>query len=163
MLHALVQHKSGHKNIYQLIYLLAKRANSLLISHRSLWQHRLLHWWHTKTYHQHLRHWKCITTWSSNYLCNWSAAWPDDKNEPVPCKPMVAKDILLAEASLLEIIIILGWLFNFRTLAISLPDHKFIAWMAALQKMITLARTTSKNLDITIRQMRHVGLITLWI
>jgi hypothetical protein len=63
---------------------------------------------------------------------------------------MVAKDKLLAEGGLLETKGILGWLFNFRTLTISLPEHKFIVWTSAIQKMITLKRTTLKDLDTTI-------------
>ena len=72
------------------------------------------------------------------------AAWPDNVNEPIPRKAMVAKDKLLAEGGLSETKVILGWLFNFQTLTVSLPDHKFIAWIAAIQKMITPKCTTLK-------------------
>ena len=41
------------------------------------------------------------------------AARPDNVNEPIPCKMMVAKDKLLAEGGLSETKVILGWLFNF--------------------------------------------------
>ena len=82
------------------------------------------------------------------------AARPDNVNEPIPCKTMVAKDKLLAEGSLSETKMILGWLFNFRTLTVSLQNHKFIAWKAAIQKMITSKHTTSKDLD-TIWLMVH--------
>jgi hypothetical protein len=63
------------------------------------------------------------------------AAWPNNANKPIPWKLMVAKDKLLAEGSPSETKVILGRHFNFRTLTISLPDHKFIAWTAAIQKM----------------------------
>ena len=62
------------------------------------------------------------------------AAWPGNVNKPIPCETMVAKDWLLAEGGLSETKVILGWLFNLRTLTVSLPDHKFIAWTAAIQK-----------------------------
>jgi len=78
------------------------------------------------------------------------AARPDNVNKPIPCKTMVAKDKLLAEAGLSETKVILGWLFNFRTLTVSLQDHKFITRKAAIQKMITSKHTTSKDLDTTI-------------
>jgi hypothetical protein len=68
------------------------------------------------------------------------------------CKAIVAKDKLSAEGGLSDTNIILGWLYTFRTLTISLPDHKFIAWMAAIQKMITLKRSTPKDPDTTIRK-----------
>jgi len=90
------------------------------------------------------------------------AARPDNVNKPIPHKTMVAKDKLLAEGGLSETKVILGWLFNFRTLTVSLPDHKFIAWRAAIQKIITLKRTTSKDLDTTIGRMGHVGFMIPW-
>jgi len=76
------------------------------------------------------------------------AAQPDNVNEPIPRKTMVAKDKLLAEGGLSETKVILGWLFNFQMLTVSLPDHKFIAWIAAIQKMITPKRTTLKDLPL---------------
>jgi hypothetical protein len=78
------------------------------------------------------------------------AAQPNDPNEPLPCEPMIARNKLTVEGGLL------GWLFNFRTLIVSLPDHKFIAWIAAIQKMVTSKCTTSKDLETTIGQMGHV-------
>jgi hypothetical protein len=77
------------------------------------------------------------------------AAWPDNVNEPIPRKTMVAKDKLLAEGSLSETKKILGWLFNFQMLTVSLPeDHKFSAWIAAIQKTIMPKCTTSKDLPL---------------
>jgi hypothetical protein len=52
------------------------------------------------------------------------AAHLNDLNEPIPCKPIVAKDKLTEEGGLSEMKMILGWLFNFWTLTIFLPDHK---------------------------------------
>ena len=76
---------------------------------------------------------------------------------------MVAKDKLLAEGGLSETKVILGWLVNFQMLTVSLPDHKFIAWTAAIQKMITSKRTTSKDLETTIGRMGHVGFVIPWV
>jgi hypothetical protein len=92
------------------------------------------------------------------------AARPNDPNEPIPCEPMIARDKLTAEGGLSETKMILGWLFNFRTLIVSLLDHKFIAWWtAAIQKMVTLKRTTSKDLETTIGRMGHVGFVIPWV
>ncbi len=91
------------------------------------------------------------------------AARPNDPNEPIPREPMIARNKLTAEGGLSETKMILGWLFNFRTLIVSLPDHKFIAWMVAIQKMVTSKRTTSKDLETTIRQMGHVGFVIPWV
>ena len=76
---------------------------------------------------------------------------------------MVAKNKLLAEGGLSETQVILGWLFNFWTLTISLPDHKFIARTTAIQKMIMSKRTTSKDLDTTILRMGRVGFVIPWV
>jgi hypothetical protein len=84
------------------------------------------------------------------------AARPNDPNEPIPHEPMIARNKLTAEGGLSETKMILGWLVNFRTLIISLLDHKFIAWMAAIQKMVTSKRTTSKDLKTTIERMGHM-------
>jgi hypothetical protein len=62
------------------------------------------------------------------------AAQPNDPNESIPCESMIARDKLTAEGGLSETKMILGWLFNFRTLIVSLLDHIFIAWAAAIQK-----------------------------
>ena len=76
---------------------------------------------------------------------------------------MIARNKLTAEGGLSETKMILGWLFNFRTLIVSLPDHKFIAWMVAIQKMVTSKCTTSKDLETTIGQMGHVGFVIPWV
>jgi len=64
------------------------------------------------------------------------AARPNNVNEPIPCKKMVAEDKLKVEGGLSETKTILGWLFNFRTLTMSLPEHKYIAWSNDLRQMI---------------------------
>jgi hypothetical protein len=90
-------------------------------------------------------------------------AGPNDPNEPIPCEPMIARNKLTAEGGLSETKMILGWLFNFRTLIISLPDHKFIACTVAIQKMVTSKSTTSKDLKMIIGQMGHVGFVIPWV
>ncbi len=78
------------------------------------------------------------------------AVQPNDPNEPIPWEPMIARNKLTAEGGLSETKMILGWLFNFRTLIVSLLDHEFIAWMTAIHKMVTSKRTNSKDLETTI-------------
>ncbi len=91
------------------------------------------------------------------------AVQPNDPNESISREPTIARDKLTAEGGLSETKMILGWLFNFRTLIVSLPDHKFIAWAAAIQKMVTSKRTTSKDLETTIKRMGHVGFVIPWV
>jgi hypothetical protein len=55
-------------------------------------------------------------------------AQPFNPNEPIPQELMVVLEKLIAEGGLTEKKMILGWLFNFRTLTVTLPEHKQIAW-----------------------------------
>jgi hypothetical protein len=49
---------------------------------------------------------------------------------------MDARNKLIAETGFLETKIILGWLLNFRTMTISLPENKFIAYSRTISDMI---------------------------
>ncbi len=84
------------------------------------------------------------------------AARPHDENEPIPREPIVAKDKLKAEGGLSETKVILGWHFNFRTLTVTLPEHKFIAWSTEIHKMLNSGTTSKQNLESTIGRMGHV-------
>jgi hypothetical protein len=48
--------------------------------------------------------------------------------EPLPCNDMDARAKLKAETGLMETKVILGWLWNFWTMTIALPENKFIAY-----------------------------------
>jgi hypothetical protein len=63
---------------------------------------------------------------------------------------MDARDKLLAEAGLTETKVILGWLFDFRQLRISLPKNKFIPWTTNSKKLIADGMSTTKELKSTI-------------
>ncbi len=76
---------------------------------------------------------------------------------------MVAKDKLTAEGGLAETKVILGWHFNFRTLTITLPEHKYIAWSCEIQQMIKTWHTTKKQLKLTIGCLGHVGFVVPWV
>ncbi len=91
------------------------------------------------------------------------AAQPNDANEPIPREPMVAQDKLKAEGGLAKLKVILGWLFNFRALTVSLPEHKHIAWSGEIQPMLHRRRTTKKALESTIRRLGHVGFVIPWV
>jgi hypothetical protein len=91
------------------------------------------------------------------------AARPNNVNKPIPRKKMVAEDKLKAEGGLSETKTILGWLFNFCTLTVSLPEHKYIAWSNDLKQMIRSQRTTKKQLESTIGRLRHIGYIIPWV
>ncbi len=58
---------------------------------------------------------------------------------------------------------ILGWLFNFWTLTIFLPNHKHIAWAREIKQMIDSRRMTKKQLESTIGQLGHIGYVIFWV
>jgi hypothetical protein len=57
---------------------------------------------------------------------------------------------LEAEGGLAETKVILGWHFNFQTLSVTLLEHKHIAWLTEICKMLTNGRTSKKALESTI-------------
>ncbi len=72
---------------------------------------------------------------------------------------MDARDKLLAEAGLSETKVILGWLFDFRKLQISLPENKLIPWTTNVNKPTAKGITTAKELELTIGQLEHLALV----
>ncbi len=77
------------------------------------------------------------------------AAQPHDKNEPIPCKPMVVRDKFKTEGGLTKTKMILDWHFNFQTLTVTLPKHKYIVSSSKNQKMIRM------NVECSLKQHRH--------
>jgi hypothetical protein len=59
--------------------------------------------------------------------------------------------------------VILGWLFNFRALTVSLPEHKHIAWSGEIQSMLNHRRTMKKALESMIGRLGHVGFVIPWV
>ena len=55
------------------------------------------------------------------------AAMDKHVNEPITREEMAARANLIAEAGADEVKTILGWICNFRTLSVSLPENKFVA------------------------------------
>ena len=47
-------------------------------------------------------------------------------NEPIPREEIAARAKLIAEAGAEEVKTILGWICNFRTLCLALPENKFV-------------------------------------
>jgi hypothetical protein len=81
----------------------------------------------------------------------------------IPQEPMVAQDKLKAERGLAETKVILGWHFNFRTLTVTLPEHKHIAWSTEIRKMLANGRTSKRALESMIGQLGHVGFVVPWV
>ena len=79
--------------------------------------------------------------------------------EPLPHDDMDARAKLKAETGLTEIQVILGWLLNFRTMTIALPENKFIAYSRAISEMIERGWTSKTELEQNIGQWVHLGQI----
>ena len=72
---------------------------------------------------------------------------------------MAAREKLLAEAGAEEIKIILGWILNFRTLTIALPENKYVAWKVAILGIMEAGNTYLKELEQMIGRLVHLGII----
>jgi hypothetical protein len=73
-----------------------------------------------------------------------TTACPNHPSKPIPQEGMDKSNKLLAEAGLSETKVILGLLFDFRKLQISLPKNKFITWRTNVNKLIAKGMTTAK-------------------
>ena len=65
----------------------------------------------------------------------------------------------LAEAGAEEIKIILGWILNFRTLIIALPDNKYVAWKVAILEILEAGNTSFKKIEQIIGRLVHLGIV----
>ncbi len=61
-------------------------------------------------------------------------------NKPLPQDPMVMKKKLKAEARPAKCKEILGWLFDFRRMKVTLPKNKFLAWTESIEQMLATGR-----------------------
>ena len=53
-------------------------------------------------------------------------------NETIPREEIAARAKLISEAGADEVKTILGWIWNFRTLSVALPENKFVAWRKSM-------------------------------
>jgi hypothetical protein len=83
-------------------------------------------------------------------------AHPPDPVEPLPRNRMASEDKFTAEAGASKTKMILGWLVNYRTIMVHLPENKFVAWSNELQLLIDSKSATAKQLDSNIGRMIHV-------
>jgi hypothetical protein len=77
--------------------------------------------------------------------------------KPLPCDNMDAQAKLKAETGLTKTKVILGWLLNFWTMTIALPENKFIAYSRAISDMIERGWTSKAELKTNIGRWVHLG------
>ena len=82
-----------------------------------------------------------------------------DEDEPLPRKTLINKTKLAAEGKLEERKIVLGWLLDTRSLTISLPEHKFIAWESQIKDIIHTRKTTSRVLETVVGRLTNASSI----
>ena len=72
---------------------------------------------------------------------------------------MAARAKHVAEAGAEEIKIILGWILNFRTLTIALPENNYVAWKVAILEIMEAGKNSFKKLGQMIGKIVHLGII----
>jgi hypothetical protein len=89
----------------------------------------------------------------------YGTARPSHDEEPIPREPMEARNKLVAEATPEEIKLILGWMMDFRSLVISLPDNKHTAWSNSIQELLVAGKAKAKELETLIGCLGHLGMV----
>ncbi len=64
-----------------------------------------------------------------------------------------------AEGGLEETIMLLGWILDTRRLLVSLPENKYIAWIAQIDEILSSGRVTSDVLEQLIGRLNHAAAI----
>jgi hypothetical protein len=79
--------------------------------------------------------------------------------EPILRRAILSIEKLLREGAPAEVQIVLGWLLNTRLLIVALPDDKFEAWLASLDKIISSRSCTKEALDSLEGQLNHASYV----
>ena len=84
---------------------------------------------------------------------------PVDASDPIKRVDLVSLSKLIAEASMEEWKILLGWKLDTRSLLVSLPFEKFKAWSDGINKIILKQQSSHDELETLIGRLGHVTLI----
>ena len=77
----------------------------------------------------------------------------------IPCLNLLALDKNEAKGAPEEVKICLGWKVNSRTLMVSLPDHKFIAWSKQIEDTISHKSASNKQLESILGRLEQIAMI----
>ena len=72
---------------------------------------------------------------------------------------MAVRAKLIAEAGADEVKTILGWICNFKTLSVALPENKFMDWRKAILDVLEAGCNSFKELERIIGRLIHLGRI----
>jgi len=118
---------------------------------------RHLHWRFDRS---SSRHWFCSNShWFSHCFGLQTLAKPLNLDDPIPRSHIISQKKLVAEGQLEECKTILGWSINTRTLSISLPLDKHKKWSIQLIEILSAKRVSSKQLEILVGRLNHMGSI----
>ena len=84
---------------------------------------------------------------------------PVAEDEPIPRDDLASVNKLIAEGGLAEEMTLLGWRINTRSLLISLPDDKQVAWSNSIDELLTRGSARESELDTLIGRLNHVASI----
>ena len=87
------------------------------------------------------------------------AGRPVASAEPLDRQPLLAVSKAQGEGQMSEKKVAFGWLYNTRTLEISLPADKYIAWNRDLLEISEKATVETSLLDTTVGRLNHIGFI----
>jgi hypothetical protein len=79
--------------------------------------------------------------------------------EPLPRPDAQSIRKLIAEGRLREILIFLGWEINSRTMMISLPNVKVIAWIKSIEKALNTLTISWEEAKTLVGRLNHIGYI----
>jgi hypothetical protein len=82
-------------------------------------------------------------------------ARPSHAQEPIQREHLLSQEKYMAEGAPSETKVILGWLVNFRTLSIHLPDDKLAAWRNDIQTLQLQKFAHKKTLEQLIGRLNH--------
>jgi hypothetical protein len=82
-----------------------------------------------------------------------------DDIEPVPRRPLLSDEKLIAEGAPAEIQVVLGWKLDCRRLLAALPTDKFDAWTIDINSVISRRTCSRADLETIVGRPNHVSFI----
>jgi hypothetical protein len=82
-----------------------------------------------------------------------------DDAEPVPLRPLLSNEKLLAEGAPVEVQVVLGWKLDCRPLLAALSSDKFDAWTTDINSTISRQHCYRKDLETIVGRLNHVSFI----
>ena len=82
-----------------------------------------------------------------------------DDLEPIPRRPLLSHEKLVAEGAPEEIQIVLGWRLDCRRLLVSLPTDKFDAWKTDIGTLLDRRTCTRGDLETIVGRLNHASFV----